>query len=351
MDGIDRRRIDFGAQGVGKIVPPSPKRAAMKFMISFGNARIEHIAVGIMLPFVADRIFPIIEYLAAELVAANAPKRRTSCGAQMLMALSNRFDVERFKGDVKQRRRGSTENCDAMVVGWLCSTVEAEKRHSGRAVRKHLDVRGQKPEVSHIPVGNGREIRMLEHDVPEFENIRRRYGGPHRLIDASLSKGGVERNDAVARREPFNRRRAMGDVDVQAGWIRQSDAAAAPWRVGGLDRLAGRRAQHFKFVSTVNEDAKADEAVAIRGFDFRKEGGFALAAIVPDQTCMLDPDQPEIVQEAIHFTEVAAFECNICHRARTNYRLRAIKRNMEYPPVAGICVAHFFSPATVLMGR
>src|SRR5208283_5293696 len=99
------RQRPGGTHRGGKIVTPRPEAGAVESVKTDRIIRRHHIAVGIMFPFIARRILPVVEDLTAEDVPADPPEMPPALRAQIVLALPDGIGIYGFGGDMQDRRR------------------------------------------------------------------------------------------------------------------------------------------------------------------------------------------------------------------------------------------------------
>ena len=147
------------------------------------NAGVEHIGVRPMLVHPAPRVAPIVEHLAAQRVAADAPEMFIPFLLHVLVADHDVVDVGRFVGQVVQSRLVAADAEKGVVIDVLVAAVEAVERADDVVLAVGVDIVGaaQADNVA-VPAERLLELRRVDHEVADPLDMRRA------ALDASVIK-------------------------------------------------------------------------------------------------------------------------------------------------------------------
>lgn len=86
-----------------------------------------------------------------------------------------------------------------MVIGRPVAQIEPHECDRRGAVRQHLDIAGDEPEMLRVPRAGFLEVGKLEHDVPEPNDFRGARRRPLRVVDSHGRVDRVERERSAMR--------------------------------------------------------------------------------------------------------------------------------------------------------
>ena len=146
-------------------------------MIASRLARIEDVAIGVVLVLLAPGVAPVVEDLAAEKMPADAPGMPVAPCHHDLLTHLDRVQVDHFKRNVIDLGFEPERDEQRVMVGRLVAAIEAHERADRRSVGQAHDVGGDEAERVHVPAGACVEVRGFEHEVTELCDLRRLENG------------------------------------------------------------------------------------------------------------------------------------------------------------------------------
>src|SRR5215472_8656171 len=196
---------------------------------------IQHVGIGPMLVHAAPRIGPVVEQLAADQMAADAPHMLVALLLQMLVADHHIVDIGSLKGQVIEAALVAANAEERVVVDVTVATVEAVERTDNVALLAGIKfVRAT--EAEHLAVPAQRLLEVLRHDdeMAEPFDMRRALLDTEQLaLAAEFVVTGIDRRPRHFDR--VEQRHAMDDLDLIPVGIGQPDPLAAAGLVDVLD--------------------------------------------------------------------------------------------------------------------
>src|SRR6478752_7972211 len=141
----------------------------------------------------APRVLPIVEYLAAENMPADAPRVRPAFVAQNALAHTDRVGVYDFVGTMAVGRYEALCERERVMIGRLVTEIQPQECNCGRTVGKHLHVARNEAEVARVPRTGFLIVGEFEHDMAEPDDLRRLLRRPLCIVDANCRIDGIER--------------------------------------------------------------------------------------------------------------------------------------------------------------
>jgi len=157
------------------------------------HSRCHHIAVGVVLVLVAERIVPIVENLTTENMSAHAPGVLPATLAQYALAHTNRICINHLVGAVAVERQHALRQRQRVMISRRVAQIEPHEGNRRRAIGKHLHIAWNEPEVLRIPGACRLKLPYFEHRVAQPYDVRRRYRWALRLVDAGARLAVIER--------------------------------------------------------------------------------------------------------------------------------------------------------------
>src|SRR6202040_1152204 len=135
---------------------------------------VQHVGVGPVLMHAAPRIGPVIEQLAADQMAADAPHMLVALLPQMLVADHYVVDVGGLIGQVVEPALVAADAEEGGVVDIVVATVEAVERTDDVGLLPGIELVGA-AEAEHLAVPAERLVEILRHynKMAESLDVRR----------------------------------------------------------------------------------------------------------------------------------------------------------------------------------
>src|SRR6516165_5705984 len=198
-----------------------------------------------MLVHAAPRVGPVIEQLAADQMAADAPHMLVALARQMLVADHHVIDVRSLVRQMIEPALVATDTEEGVVVDITVAAVETVERADDIALLAGIElVRAAKPEHFAVPTEGLLEILRHHDKMAEPLDVRGAALDAEELaLAAVFFVAGIDRG--ARHFDRFEHRHAVHDFDLVAVGIGQAYALAATWLVDILDLRCSLDARHF----------------------------------------------------------------------------------------------------------
>src|SRR5271156_5694318 len=133
---------------------------------------VEQVAVGPMFDGVAPRVAPIVENLAAQDMAADAPFMLPSLLAKPVVPAHQVVEIRDFERGMIELRLSSADQEQGVMVARNCATIAAQKCAQRFSAAQIYLVRRDETETRFVPGLRLAEVFYVEHAVAEPLHVR-----------------------------------------------------------------------------------------------------------------------------------------------------------------------------------